>query len=642
MPPMIYAPQYFPSAPAPITPTTQHHPYEDSSASTFRQYPEAVSEICENRWTAPFRDGLPTPPNDMTGVAYKSLPPSSYGGKHNAITLPPYVRAPAYTRTGYNASSTMIPSIKSQSQPSSTQNAQNASASEPASQKKSSANSVASYLQIPSSINDSKGSLSEFAAQMTCLFWFESTSKLKTIEDRVNALPSLVPEAFPTPGFKKWVTNILSTTQVSQNVILLALMFIYRLKKFNPAVRGKKGSEFRLMTIALMLGNKFLDDNTYTNKTWAEVSGIPVQEIHVMEVEFLSNVRYNLYASEEEWAQWHTKLGVFSDFFNRAVVIPDEVNLSPTTPVLRISPSLRPTPQLPSSTPSKLPSPPASDPVRPQAAWNLPTNASYAPLPQLGSDIQLANSRKRTRDEQVDEHPAKRIAVPQIVPPASTLPPSSAMTSLPALRPVVTPTSAPSSHQAFIPGPIPHLPRPNLPVSSHTLAPSIPALTSQQPSAGGRAMPPTTYGSSTTWAPSVPHVTTVPPVSNGIYHTPISLPDPGRYHASPYGMSSATVSPAVSAYSVHTPQTHLSPSFFLANRNSPYRPVRAVNTLLIPPPSTSLQQQRSVPFDHMHYQPLGKTAAERKTGLLPYLHHEAWPQGPFFQPNFHPTPSYSS
>ncbi|GFF60927.1 meiotically up-regulated gene 80 protein [Aspergillus udagawae] len=639
MPPIIYTPQYFPSASAPITPITQYHPYEDSSASTFRQYPETASEVSENRWTAPFRDGLPTPPNDMTGVAYKSLPPSSYGVKHDAITLPPYVRASAYTRTGYDSSSTMIPSIKAQSQPQSTHNVP---VSVPANQKKASTNSAASYLQIPSSINDSRGSLSEFAAQMTCLFWFESTSKLKTIENRVNTLPSLVPEAFPTPGFKKWVTNILSTTQVSQNVILLALMFIYRLKKFNPAVRGKKGSEFRLMTIALMLGNKFLDDNTYTNKTWAEVSGIPVQEIHVMEVEFLSNVRYNLYASEEEWAQWHTKLGVFSDLFNRAVVIPDEVDLSPTTPVLRISPSLRASSQVSSSTPSKLPSPPASDPVRPQqVAWNQPSN-TYTTLPQLGSDIQLANPRKRTRDEQVDEHPAKRVAVPQIIPPVSTLPPTSAMTSLPALPRVVTPTSAPSSHQAFIPGLIPHLPRPNLPVSSHTLVPSIPATTPQQPSTAGGAMPPTTYSSSTTWAPSVPHVTTVPPVLNGIYHTPISLPDPGRYHASPYGMSSATVSPAVSAYSVHTPQTHLSPSFFLANRNSPYRPVRAVNTLLIPPPSTSLQQQRSVPFDHMHYQPLGKTATERKTGVLPYLHHEAWPQGPFIQPNFQSTPNYSS
>lgn len=72
----------------------------------------------------------------------------------------------------------------------------------------------------------------------------------------MNTIPSLVPEAIPTIGFQKWVTTILSTTQVSQNVILLALMFIYRLKKFNPGVRGKKGSEFRLMTIALMMGNK--------------------------------------------------------------------------------------------------------------------------------------------------------------------------------------------------------------------------------------------------------------------------------------------------------------------------------------------------------------------------------------------------
>ena len=66
----------------------------------------------------------------------------------------------------------------------------------------------------------------------------------------------LVPDATPSIGFRKWVTTILTTTLVSKNVILLALLFVYRLKKFNPAVSGKRGSEFRLLTIALMLGNK--------------------------------------------------------------------------------------------------------------------------------------------------------------------------------------------------------------------------------------------------------------------------------------------------------------------------------------------------------------------------------------------------
>jgi hypothetical protein len=52
------------------------------------------------------------------------------------------------------------------------------------------------------------------------------------------------------------VHTVLSTTQVTQNVILLALLFVYRLKVANPNVRGQSGSEYRLLTVALMLGNK--------------------------------------------------------------------------------------------------------------------------------------------------------------------------------------------------------------------------------------------------------------------------------------------------------------------------------------------------------------------------------------------------
>ncbi|KAI6880446.1 hypothetical protein KC355_g22148, partial [Hortaea werneckii] len=146
----------------------------------------------------------------------------------------------------------------------------------------SQANAIAPSFQIPRSVNDSGGSLAELAAQITCLFWFESADVLQLVED--SQLPAhpprqLVADAKPTTGFRKWVTTILSTTLVAQNVVLLALLFIYRLKKLNPAVRGKPGSEYRLLTVALMLGNKFLDDNTYTNKTWAEVSGIVVGEV---------------------------------------------------------------------------------------------------------------------------------------------------------------------------------------------------------------------------------------------------------------------------------------------------------------------------------------------------------------------------
>lgn len=96
--------------------------------------------------------------------------------------------------------------------------------------------------------------------QMTCLFWFESIDHLKkaeTIRSRPNMLTTRLAQlAKPNEQFRKWVYNVLSTTQVTQNVILLALLFIYRLKLSTPQIKGREGSEYRLLTVALMLGNK--------------------------------------------------------------------------------------------------------------------------------------------------------------------------------------------------------------------------------------------------------------------------------------------------------------------------------------------------------------------------------------------------
>ncbi|KAK5550366.1 hypothetical protein LTR46_011629, partial [Exophiala xenobiotica] len=182
-------------------------------------------------------------------------------------------------------------------------------------------NAIAPHLQTPESVDKSKDGLAEFAAEITCLFWFETASTIQYAKDLPKGRPvdgGLLPDAIPTIGFRKWVTTIIDTTQVDKNVILLALMFIYRLKKINPSISGKRGSEYRLLAIALMLGNKFLDDNTYTNKTWAEVSGISVTEVHMMEVEFLSNMRYDLCASVEEWNEWKAKLERFGAFNAKA------------------------------------------------------------------------------------------------------------------------------------------------------------------------------------------------------------------------------------------------------------------------------------------------------------------------------------
>ena len=55
------------------------------------------------------------------------------------------------------------------------------------------------------------------------------------------------------------------------------------------------GHVYRMLTIALLLGSKFLDDNTFQNRSWSEVSNLPVSELNVLEVEWLVAIDWNMH-----------------------------------------------------------------------------------------------------------------------------------------------------------------------------------------------------------------------------------------------------------------------------------------------------------------------------------------------------------
>ncbi|KAJ7204579.1 hypothetical protein C8J57DRAFT_382812 [Mycena rebaudengoi] len=92
----------------------------------------------------------------------------------------------------------------------------------------------------------------------------------------------------------------------------LALHYIHRLRERNSGVAAhgdsvaQQGSEFRVAVAGLMMANKFLDDNTYTNATWASISLIPLPEINInrMEREFLAGIGYALFVSERVYGDW--------------------------------------------------------------------------------------------------------------------------------------------------------------------------------------------------------------------------------------------------------------------------------------------------------------------------------------------------
>ncbi|KAG0172667.1 hypothetical protein DFQ29_008278 [Apophysomyces sp. BC1021] len=109
-------------------------------------------------------------------------------------------------------------------------------------------------------------------------------------------------------AFKLFCQKVLKATQISCTCIVLALYYIHRLRSTYPSIRGSIGSEVRLFTTALVLANKFLDDNTFTNKTWSDVSSIPVHELNIMEMEFLSALNYRIYVRHAQFFSWSVNI----------------------------------------------------------------------------------------------------------------------------------------------------------------------------------------------------------------------------------------------------------------------------------------------------------------------------------------------
>ncbi|KAK0544471.1 hypothetical protein OC846_006061 [Tilletia horrida] len=112
----------------------------------------------------------------------------------------------------------------------------------------------------------------------------------------------------PSNSFVAFIKNLLSTTQVSSSVIILALLYIFRLKSRHPELHGQEGSEYRLSVTSLMLANKWLDDHTYLNKTWSELSGIELRDVTKMEREFWSGLGMDISVSDIEFQKWLQKV----------------------------------------------------------------------------------------------------------------------------------------------------------------------------------------------------------------------------------------------------------------------------------------------------------------------------------------------
>ncbi|KAF2115845.1 hypothetical protein BDV96DRAFT_57689 [Lophiotrema nucula] len=120
------------------------------------------------------------------------------------------------------------------------------------------------------------------------------------------AVQVITPGRLMPPSFRKWVHQVLCATRLPSATILLSMFYLSNRMPMMAAQPKTDSHLFRLLTIALLLGSKFLDDNTFINRSWSEVSGIPVSDLNLLETEWLVAIDFKLHRDPYEQQGWQS------------------------------------------------------------------------------------------------------------------------------------------------------------------------------------------------------------------------------------------------------------------------------------------------------------------------------------------------
>ncbi|KAI9203753.1 uncharacterized protein BJ171DRAFT_132528 [Polychytrium aggregatum] len=150
------------------------------------------------------------------------------------------------------------------------------------------------------------------------------------------------------------IRSVLKITQVSFPISVLSLLYLFRLKE-----PSQTATEYEILTNCLILSQKFLDDNRYTNRTWAKVISRSLEEINSAEMVILKDLNWDINVSKSEYTSFLRTIQTFKKELSEK--LPE---LRPAFKSYRMSmSSTRPRNPASQPPPPPLPSPTSSTPV---------------------------------------------------------------------------------------------------------------------------------------------------------------------------------------------------------------------------------------------------------------------------------------
>lgn len=123
----------------------------------------------------------------------------------------------------------------------------------------------------------------------------------------------------PSADFESLVVSVLFATRLPNSTIIIALEYMNQRFSSNEEITSQNLNEqeiFVYLIVALILANKFNDDNTFTNKSWSGATGLDLMMLNKYERTWLEEAKWslnvvsfeaNILTLEQCWKTWLEK-----------------------------------------------------------------------------------------------------------------------------------------------------------------------------------------------------------------------------------------------------------------------------------------------------------------------------------------------
>ena len=113
--------------------------------------------------------------------------------------------------------------------------------------------------------------------------------------------------------FETFIQKIVYILDFDDNLLILSLMVLD--KFLTSKIILSQSNVHKVFFICLMETHKFFDDNTFTNKDYAKMCGVSVDELLKMEIYFLESINFNLFIKDDEFKKYKDNFEQFKKQF---------------------------------------------------------------------------------------------------------------------------------------------------------------------------------------------------------------------------------------------------------------------------------------------------------------------------------------